>query len=112
MTKAQDTLEELERFRKLQQQHLDLVLALTRANGDLLKARQRASGIEFDVLTAERHHAEGTQKDIGDVALNKMYAQDAAAKQTLAAAEDIIADLEQRLSEITRNMALPERDSA
>ena len=102
--------EDLADFWALHKQHLDLVLALTRANGDLLKARQRASGIEVDVMTAERRHAGQAQSVDGDASLDKMYALDKAAKWDLATAETHIEELECCLSEIIRKMAQPESD--
>ncbi len=108
MKVVRKTSEDLENLRDLQQQHLELVLALTRANGDLLRTRQRASGMEFDVMTAERNHANGTQNAVSDAVLDKMYAQNEAAKLKLTAAEDHIEELERHLTDITWKMARPE----
>ena len=108
MKVVRKTPEDPGNLRDLQQQHLELVLALTRANGDLLRARQRASGMEFDVMTAERNHATGTQNAVSDAVLDKMYAQNEAAKLELTAAEDRIEELERHLTGITRKMARPE----
>ena len=101
---------ESDNFRIVQEQHLETVLALTRANGDLLKARQRASGIEFDVLTAERNHAAGNQDDASNATLDDMYVLQRAAKLKLAAAENHIEKLEQRLTVLTLNLAAPDSD--
>jgi hypothetical protein len=93
------------RTQNLQRKHREIVAALSQENANLLFARQRASGVEIEVLTAERDMAEAPDSTKNESALADLYELDRLAKLELETAERRIEDLESRMAAILTDIA-------
>ncbi|MEX3010570.1 hypothetical protein [Hoeflea sp. TYP-13] len=93
------------RAQNLQRKHQEIVAALSEENARLLFARQRASGVEIEVLTAERDMAETPGSKDAESTLADLYEQERLTKLDLRAAEQRIEDLEQRMTAIVSEIA-------
>lgn len=105
MTPGPEKSEFLDEFQKLQKEHLEIVLSLTQANSEVLLARQQASGIEFAVQARKQDHTEKGKNASSDAVLSEINAQDAQAKQKLAAAEQRVEEIENQLSAVAVRIA-------
>lgn len=77
---------------RLHQERQEIVATLSEENARLLVARQRASGVEIEVLAAQHN---------GDtVAIAELRKREAAARRELSDAEQRIEDLEDRMAAV------------
>lgn len=77
---------------RLHQERQEIVATLSEENARLLVARQRASGVEIEVLAAQ--HNDDT------VAIAELRKREAAARRELSDAEQRIEDLEDRMAAV------------
>ncbi len=105
MTRTPKKPKVLGKLQELQKEHLEIVLTLTRANADLLQARQQASGIEIEVIALEKDLAERGNNASDDWVLSEIHSRDATAKQKLEAAEQRVEEIDQFLAAISLRIA-------
>ena len=77
---------------RLHQERQEIVATLSEENARLLVARQRASGVEIEVLAA--------QQNDDTVAIAELRKREAAARRELSDAEQRIEDLEDRMAAV------------
>ena len=89
----------------LRAEHQQIVAALSQENAKLLLARQRASGAEIEVLTAEREMTENADCSQAKAALSHLYELEMVAKLELSMTERRIEDLESRMAAVISGIA-------
>ncbi len=91
-----------DKMQKLQQMRVAMVLLLSAENSKVMSQRQRASGKEIEVMCAERDAADGPA---ASAELDRLYAEDRAAKDAVAETDAEIARMEEILAKIDADIS-------
>ncbi len=82
-----------------------MIMMLSQENSKLLSRRQKVSGKEIEVMTAERDVAADTESDERAEILERLYAEDRIARAAMAETEDEIRKMERMLAKIDADIA-------
>ncbi|MBC7142842.1 MAG: hypothetical protein H5U18_11930 [Rhodobacteraceae bacterium] len=89
----------------LQKMRVAMIMMLSQENSKLLSRRQKVSGKEIEVMTAERDVAADTESDERAEILERLYAEDRIARAAMAETEDEIRKMERMLAKIDADIA-------